>query len=64
MNRTLDDIIADIPEQQQAEVQALYEKLRAEELTLQQLRKAKKLAQDRMAELLDKPRGIIPKIER
>jgi DNA-binding XRE family transcriptional regulator len=62
--RDIEDVIADMPERQQQDVEALYQKLYAEELTLQQLRKAQKLTQESMAETLNIRQGNISKIEK
>ncbi len=64
MGRNIDEIIAGMPKKQQLEVEALYQELYAEELTLQQLRKAQKLTQESMAEALNTKQGSISKIEK
>jgi DNA-binding XRE family transcriptional regulator len=63
MSDTFSDMIAGLPPHRQKKIQAEYEALRAQELTLQQLRKAQKLTQDHMAKTLRKPQGTISKIE-
>lgn len=63
MGRSIDDVIAAMPKQQQKAVQARYDTLYAEELTLRNLRKAQELTQKDMAVRLHKRQDEISKLE-
>ena len=60
---TLDDVISAMPAEEQAEIQRRYEELRAEYLTLQDLRRARDLTQTRMAELLQIKQENVSRLE-
>ena len=64
MNATLDDIIAGLPLDQQAEIEAAAKILIEEELTLRDLRKAHELTQNRMSEALNISQDGVSRIEK
>jgi transcriptional regulator with XRE-family HTH domain len=61
--KTLDPIIAKLPAARRAKIAARAEQLIAEELALQHLRKARRLTQKRMAQLLDIGQDSVSRIE-
>ena len=61
--KTLDQIVAKLPAAQRAEIAARAEQLIAEEVALHHLRKARKLTQERMAELLNVGQDSVSRIE-
>ena len=63
MARTLDDMIAGLPVDQQREVEAQAARLIEEETTLRDLRKAHALTQQRMAEALHISQDGVSRIE-
>jgi DNA-binding XRE family transcriptional regulator len=64
MNMTLDEIIAGLPLDQQAEIEAAAKILIEEELTLRDLRKAHELTQNRMSEALNISQDGVSRIEK
>ena len=64
MATTLEDKIAELPPEQQAEIAAEAERLRAEYLTLRDLRKARALTQVQLAETLGQKQVSIAKLEK
>jgi DNA-binding XRE family transcriptional regulator len=64
MARTLDDVIASLPQDQQREIEAEAAQLMAQELTLRDLRKALALTQTRMAEALSISQDGVSRIEK
>lgn len=64
MARTLDDMIAGLPVDQQREVEARSAQLIEEEMTLRDLRKAHALTQQRMAEALRISQDGVSRIEK
>ncbi len=61
--KDLKDVINTLPEKRRAKVEARAEELIAEEMTLQDLRKAQDLTQERMAELLGVGQDNISRLE-
>jgi transcriptional regulator with XRE-family HTH domain len=61
--RTLDQVIAELPAERRAKIEAGAKELIAEEMALRHLRKAHKMTQERMAELLRIDQAGISKIE-
>ena len=64
MTRTLSDVIADMPAEQRAEVQARAKILIEEEMTLQELRKARELTQERLSEALNISQDGVSRLEK
>ena len=64
MATTLTEKIAQLDPDHQAEIAAEFERLRAEYLTLKDLRKARKLTQVRLAETLGQTQVSIAKLEK
>ncbi len=64
MVRTLNDMIAGLPVDQQREVEAQASRLIEEEMTLRDLRKAHALTQERMAEALHISQDGVSRIEK
>lgn len=64
MATTMKDIIARMPRDQQEEIAAESARLRAEYLTLRDLRKARELTQVQLAETLGQKQGSIAKLEK
>ena len=64
MATTLEEKIAQLPPEQQAEIAAEAERLRAEYLTLRDLRKARALTQVQLAETLGQTQVSIAKLEK
>jgi DNA-binding XRE family transcriptional regulator len=64
MARTLNDMIAGLPDDQQREVEARAARLIEEEMTLRDLRKAHALTQKRMAEALHISQDGVSRIEK
>ena len=64
MTINVNDIIASLPPDQQAKIQARAAELIAEEMTLQDLRKAREFTQIRMAELLNMRQENVSRLER
>ena len=64
MARTLNDMIAGLPDDQQREVAAQAARLIEEEMTLRDLRKALALTQERMAEALHISQDGVSRIEK
>lgn len=64
MARTLNDMIAGLPVDQQREVEAQAARLIEEEMTLRDLRKAHALTQERMAEALHISQDGVSRIEK
>lgn len=64
MAKTLDDVIAGLPLDQQSEVAAQAARLIEEELTLRDLRKAREFTQQRMAEALHISQDGVSRIEK
>ena len=64
MTRTLNDMIAGLPVDQQREVEAQAARLIEEEMTLRDLRKAHALTQERMAEALHISQDGVSRIEK
>lgn len=63
-NVPLDEVIAEMPLEEQAEVAAKTERLRDEYLTLQQLRRAARMTQDELAAKLELSQASISKLEK
>jgi transcriptional regulator with XRE-family HTH domain len=61
--KTLDHIIAKLPAARRAKIAARTEQLIVEEVALQHLRKARRLTQKRMAQLLDIGQDSVSRIE-
>jgi hypothetical protein len=64
MTTNVNDIIASFPPERQAKIKARAAELIAEEMTLQDLRKARALTQVRMAELLNMRQENVSRLER
>lgn len=64
MGTTLKDKIAQLPPEQQAEIEAEAEHLRTEYLTLKDVRKARELTQVQLAETLGQKQVSIAKLEK
>jgi len=64
MGTTLKDKIAQLPPDQQSEIESEVERLRSEYLTLRDLRKARKLTQVQLAETLGQKQVSIAKLEK
>ena len=64
MSRTLNEMIAGLPSDQQREVEAQAARLIEEETTLRELRKAHALTQQRMAEALHISQDGVSRIEK
>jgi len=64
MDTTLDAVIASLPRDQQEEIAAEAARLRAELLTLRDLRKARELTQVQLAETLGQTQVSIAKLEK
>lgn len=64
MARTIDEFIADLPEEQQQEIDSRYQKINMEYMALQELRKAMKFTQEQIAEELNMDQGNLSKLER
>ena len=64
MARTLNDMMAGLPDDQQREVEAEAARLIEEEMTLRDLRKAHALTQERMAEALHISQDGVSRIEK
>jgi DNA-binding XRE family transcriptional regulator len=62
--RTLDDVISKLPAARQQKVEARAQELMAEELTLQDIRKARKLTQAQMATTLNIGQDSISRLEK
>jgi hypothetical protein len=62
--RTLNDIISKLPPARRQKVEARAQELIAEELTLQDIRKAQKLTQVQMATILDIGQDSISRLEK
>lgn len=61
--RTLDEIIAGLPDERRAAVTSRGQQLIAEERALRHLRMARRLTQENMAELLGVDQGSVSKLE-
>ena len=64
MNKTMDEFIAGLPLDQQAEIEAAAKILIEEEMTLRDLRKAHELTQNRMSEALNISQDGVSRIEK
>jgi len=64
MPKTLDEMMQELPKERQEKIEARYQELREEYLTLQELRKARKLTQERMAEMLHVQQFTVSKMEK
>ena len=64
MTVNVNDIIASLPPARQAKIKARAAELIAEEMTLQDLRKAREFTQIRMAELLNMRQENVSRLER
>lgn len=64
MAKTLDDVIKELPLDQQQEVETQAARLIEEEMTLRDLRKAHELTQERMAEALHISQDGVSRIEK
>src|SRR6266700_4211169 len=64
MARTLDEVIRDLPLDQQREIEVRAAQLIEEEMTLRDLRKAHELTQTRVAEALDISQDGVSRIEK
>jgi DNA-directed RNA polymerase specialized sigma subunit len=64
MARDLDDFIASLPQEEQATIHKEAERLIAEEMTLQELRKARERSQQIVGEILHVNQAAVSKIER
>jgi transcriptional regulator with XRE-family HTH domain len=64
MTINVNDIIASLPPDRQAKIKARAAELIAEEMTLQDLRKAREFTQIRMAELLNMRQENVSRLER
>ncbi|MEA2908016.1 MAG: hypothetical protein QOJ15_97 [Bradyrhizobium sp.] len=62
--RTLDDVLGKLPPARQRKVEARAQELIAEELTLQDIRKAQKLTQEQMAAVLNIGQDSISRLEK
>ena len=62
--RTLNDVIGKLPASRRQKVQARAQELIAEELTLQDIRKARKLTQEQMATTLNIGQDSISRLEK
>jgi transcriptional regulator with XRE-family HTH domain len=61
--KTLKDVMSALPVERRARIEARADELMAEEMTLQALRKARELTQERMAELLGVGQDSISRLE-
>lgn len=64
MTETLENVIASLPEEDQTAIRLETEKLIAEEMTLQELRKARERSQQVVGEVLHVNQAAVSKIER
>lgn len=64
MGKSLQEMIETLPRTQQADVEACFQALYAEELSLRDLRKARKLTQERLAELLHMRQESVSRLEK
>jgi hypothetical protein len=64
MTRNVNDIIASLPPDRQAKIKARATELITEEMTLQDLRKAREFTQIRMGELLNMRQESVSRLER
>src|SRR5262245_24807715 len=64
MARSLDDFIASLPKEEQIGIQQEAERLILEEMTLQELRKARERSQQVVGEILHVNQASVSKIER
>ena len=64
MSKSLAEMIQILPSEQQAAVDARFQELVAEELSLRDLRKARALTQERMAELLHMRQESVSRLEK
>ena len=64
MPRTLTEIIADMPPEQRADVKARAKSLIEDEMTLQELRKARLLTQERLSEVLNISQDGVSRLEK
>lgn len=64
MGKSLQEIIETLPTTQQADVEERFKELYAEELSLRDLRKARKLTQERLAELLHMRQESVSRLEK
>jgi transcriptional regulator with XRE-family HTH domain len=64
MNKTMDEVIAGLPLDQQAEIEAAARILIEEELTLRDLRKAHALTQTQMSQALNMSQDGVSRLER
>jgi len=62
--RNINDVIRKLPEHRQAKIAARAEMLIAEEMTLQDLRKARSLTQERMSQLLHIGQDSVSRLEK
>ena len=63
MNKSLHEIVQTLPAAQQAAVDARFQELVAEELSLRDLRKARTLTQEQMAKLLHMRQESVSRLE-
>ena len=63
MNKSLQEIMQTLPAAQQAAVEARFQELVAEELSLRDLRKARALTQEQMAKLLHMRQENVSRLE-
>jgi len=64
MAKKLEQIMAEMPEERRKKIEKRSEELMAEYMTLQDMRKALKLTQERMAELLDIRQDSVSRLEK
>lgn len=64
MGKSLQEVIQILPVSQQADIEARFQELYAEELSLRDLRKARELTQERMAELLHMRQESVSRLEK
>ena len=64
MPKSLDEMIKRLPMERQEAIDARYQDLRADYLSLQELRKARKLTQEKLAELLHVQQFTVSKMEK
>ena len=64
MGKSLEEILETLPRSQQVEIETRFQELYAEELSLRDLRKARELTQERMAELLHMRQESVSRLEK
>ena len=64
MGKSLQEMLEALPKAQQVDVEARFQALYVEELSLRDLRKARKLTQERLAELLHMRQESVSRLEK